>query len=506
MWRRLSSSPAARNAGASYLAFISTSLWGLLTIPVAVHYLEKSQIGLWAVVNTLLGYLLWMDLGIGNATGRLMADAVAKNDKDEMDRWWTAVRAVLWTQVLVVVILGAIFVPLIIDWIDVDSQLRGDAKLLLYAGIFITGFSFPIRGVTGLLIAQNRFHWTPLMQATVPWLNFGAFFICLKLGYGLKSYLVGLVVSQVATWILCYFFVKNAAYKPKWDKSGIKKARLLSMFKLSGNMAVVGLISAVVKGLPVLMLARVGGLAVVPIYQFSSRAPFLGSALVSRTYQSFYPGLMRLFVSEKKEDFQRKHLVVGRITLAGGLCGASLVLAINPFIVKLIASDDYFAGSMANMWFSVGLITFPIAGLYQILFPISGSMAKAAPFAVLKLILGVIFGILAWNELGLVGLAAVFALIPIVDVLYGWLGGVKSCGYSYREFSPQLLVQSFLASGLVILVGTYIANTEGAPLQFDFFAWEFELLNITGMLASGLLFLAGISWLIFSFRQLLKER
>ena len=117
-----------------------------------------------------------------------------------------------------------------------------------------------------------------------------------------------------------------------------------------------------------------------------------------------------------------------------------------------------------------------------------------------------IFGILAWNELGLVGLAAVFALIPIVDLLYGWLGGVKSCGYSYREFSPQLLVQSFLASGLVILVGTYIANTEGAPLQFDFFAWKFELLNITGMLASGLLFLAGISWLIFSFRQLLKER
>lgn len=65
--------PASKNAAASYLAFASSALWGLASIPLAVTYLKPEQIGLWAIVNALLGYLAWADLGIGPAIGRIMA-------------------------------------------------------------------------------------------------------------------------------------------------------------------------------------------------------------------------------------------------------------------------------------------------------------------------------------------------------------------------------------------------------------------------------------------------
>ncbi len=505
MIRRLKSSPAALNAGASIFTFGSTSLWGLLSIPVAVHYLDKSEIGLWAVVNALLSYLLWMDLGIGSAIGRLIADAIVNDDRQEIDKWWTATRVTLWIQCIIVIIVGLLLVSVVIRWMGIDPQLMSEARYLLYGGVFITALSLPMRGVTGLLTAQNRFHWILLMQAIVPWCNLIIFFLFLKAGWGLKSYLFGLAASQIATWVCCCSFVLSGPYRPKWNFSGISKNRFQSLFKLSGNMAVVGLVEALLKGLPTLMLARLGGLAVVPVYNFSSRAPFLGSMFLCRTYHSFYPSLQRLHVSGHKEGFRKKHLAVGRVTLSFGACGAALVLVLNPMIVRLIAADHYFVGLTVNMWFAVSLITVPFSGLFKLLLPISGSMGKAAPVAVIKLFFGICLAFLGWNWFGLAGMAAVFALLPLVDLAYAYLRGVKGCGYSYREFSPQLLTYGTVVIVLTMVTGTYMASMNHSLTTLSLFSFRLEFPAQSALLAAAGLFTVGFTSLVHSFQRLIKN-
>ena len=506
MIRRLKSSPSALNAGASLFAFGSTSLWGLLSISVAVHYLDKSEIGLWAVVNALLSYLLWMDLGIGLAIGRLITDAIVNDDREEIDKWWTVTRVTLWIQCIIVIIVGLLLVSVVIRWMGIEPELMSDASYLLYGGVFITALSLPMRGVTGLLTAQNRLHWILLTQAIVPWCNLIIFFLFLRAGWGLKSYLFGLAASQVTTWVCYCSLVFLGPYRPKWNFSGISKNRFQSLFKLSGNMAVVGLVGALLKGLPTLMLARLGGLAVVPVYNFSSRAPYLGGTLLGRTYQSFYPSLQRLYVSGNKEGFRKKHLAVGRVTLSLGACGAALVLVMNPMIVGIIAADHYFAGLMVNMWFAVSLITIPFAGLFQILLPISGSMGKAAPIAVAKLLISIYLAILGWNWFGLAGIAAVFALLPLVDLCYAWLRGVKECGYSYREISPQLLTYGVLVIVLTIVTGAYIASIDQSSTTLSLFSLRLEFPTQRGLLAAAGLFFIGFTSLVHSFRRLIKTR
>ncbi|YCM42411.1 hypothetical protein V2O64_13960 [Verrucomicrobiaceae bacterium 227] len=475
-------------------------------IPVAVAYLDRGQIGLWAVVNTMLSYLLWMDLGIGAATGRLMADAVANNDYDEIDRWWTATRVTLWIQGSIVIIVGILIVPFVIQWMGISADLVGDARALLFGGVIITGLSFPVRGTTGYLTAQNRFHWIPLMQAIVPWCNFIAFFVCLRLGWGLKAYLAGLLVSQVTIWICCRAFIILGPYKPKWNSTGVKKMRFLSLFKLSGNMAVVGLVGTLLKGVPTLMLARLGGLTIVPVYNFTSRAPLLGASLVGRTYQSFYPGLQRLHVSKRHQEFQKKHLEVGLVTLSGALCGAAIVLAINPVILQLIATEEYFAGMATNVWFAVAVISVPFAGLFQLLLPISGSMGKAAPLAIIKLVLSVYLAILAWNTFGLAGLAAVFALLPLVDLGYAWFRGVKACGYSYQEFSYQLLLFGSLAIVATLAAAYWMTLLDQSPVILYFSDQSYKFPSQSALLVAGGLFLVGFTFLLKNLKQLLRAR
>ena len=87
--QRLKRSRALHNLSSSYLAFVSSSSCALFSIPVAVHHLSKDEIGLWSIVQVVVGYLVWLDLGIGQATGRKIADAFAHDDRSEINRWWT---------------------------------------------------------------------------------------------------------------------------------------------------------------------------------------------------------------------------------------------------------------------------------------------------------------------------------------------------------------------------------------------------------------------------------
>jgi len=280
---KLRHSRVLRNAGASYFAFFSTAVCGFMSIPVAVAYLSKDQIGLWALVNSIVTYLIWMDLGVGSATGRKMADAVAAKDHEEIDKWWTATRAALLMQATAMVCVGLACMPLFIRMFQIPSAMEGDAKMILAGSIFITGFSLPLRGVPGLLTAQERFHWIPLGQGITPWLQLGVFWWMLNEGFGIKSYLASMAATHFSTWAYYYVLVTTSEQKPRWNRKGLERSRFKSLFSFSLNISFVGLIEAILTSLPALLLSRFAGLSAVPLYTFTGKAAALVTSLVRRT-------------------------------------------------------------------------------------------------------------------------------------------------------------------------------------------------------------------------------
>ena len=125
-FKRLKESRAARNAAASYFAFVSNAIYGFVSIPIAVHYLSKEQLGLWASVNAMVAYLLWMDMGVGSATGRKMAAAIVARDSGGINTWWTATQLALWVLGGLTVIIGLCCVPLFIALFNIPTPLHQD--------------------------------------------------------------------------------------------------------------------------------------------------------------------------------------------------------------------------------------------------------------------------------------------------------------------------------------------------------------------------------------------
>ncbi len=480
---RLKHSRVARNAAASYFAFFSIATSGILSIPVALAYLDKQQIGLWTVVNSIVSYLSWMDMGISNATSRKMADAISAKDQPEIDKWWTATRFVLLCQGIIVAILGLVAIPLFIGLFGIGGAIRGEAVELIAGAVLLTAFTMPLRSVPGLLTAQERFHWIPLSQGFVPWLQLVVFFLMLREGWGTRAYLVSMAAVQAATWIYYTALIRTSEQVPRWNRGGLEKSRFRSLFGFSLNISFLAIVEALLNSLPAMLLSRYAGLAAVPVYTFTAKASALVTTLVRRTYHAFYPQMLRLHVDGKKEMFRRKHDIIGRLMLAIGLAASSAVLLLNRTFVELLAGADFYAGGMVTAWMALGIIITPLSGLFESLVQFSGNMGRSSLVALTKLAAGVLAGWGAYLAFGLSGIAAVFALLPLIYATYGYFRGAQRCGYKPGELSTRVVRMATMVGSLFLFVGWIASRSRVSPFRWVVFDRPLSLPDSTTIAA-----------------------
>jgi O-antigen/teichoic acid export membrane protein len=455
-FNQLRHSRAARNAGASYLAFASTSICGLVSIPIAVDYLTKVEMGLWSIIYVIVGYLLWLDCGVGNATGRKIADAVAEHNQTEINRWWTLSIGVLCLLGLLMILVALGISPFLSLW-------------LFLASAIVSALGMPFRAYPGLLIAQERFHWVPLVQAFIPWIQLGIFWYLLHKGYGVRSYVPALMISQVCGWAIFVWQAHRRDFHVKLDFSGWTQSRFYNLFSYSGSLAIMGISGAVIQSLPSLLLARLGGLQLIPIFNLSHRGPSMLSALASRSAQSFYPNLQRLYVAGDFSRFRGKYQEINQLCIWFSLIAAGVVLAGNRTLVCWLAKEDFFAGIWTNMWFACALLTTPfISGIGDLL-QYAGKMGKSGIYSLLEIPLGAVLCWVGYHWFNLPGLAAAFAILPLLlRAPYYLIAGPSYCGFKSWDLCGRAVLSFILVMLAVISAGLWISGHGQNPIEFEF--------------------------------------
>src|ERR1035437_4320769 len=119
-----------RTAVSSYFGTISSIVIGLLTIRVATHYLGKEEFGLWIFTLQTVGYLLLLDLGVSSGMARLFGEPLASGDQHTMDNWYTLCLVTLIAQSLLILILGLVIRPFVLQWFNIPAHLIARASAL----------------------------------------------------------------------------------------------------------------------------------------------------------------------------------------------------------------------------------------------------------------------------------------------------------------------------------------------------------------------------------------
>jgi len=500
--RRIQSSKAARNAGSSYFAFVSTSACALFSIPIATFYLKPEEIGLWSIVSAVVSYLVWMDLGIGDATGRKIASAIATQDQTEINRWWTASVSVLMVLGLCMIGVALLISPFLPRLLNLGESMRVSALWLFLGSAVLSGLAMPLRAYPGVLLAQERFHWVPLTQAFMPWIQLLGFWLMLRMGYGVQSYFWATLASNGSAWLLYLVLVHGGPGRFEIDRSGLTRERFGSLFEYGGSIALNGLAAAILGSLPAMMLARLGGLALVPAYSFTSRGPGLVNMLARRTTQAFYPNLQKLYVTGDRERFRLKYREVNLLSVAVSLAAAGGVLAFNRSLISWLAHEQFFTGQWSNTWFAVGTVITPLAGGLVNLLQYSGNMGKVAWFTMLQTVIGIVLGIIAYLAFGIAGLAAAFVCLPLLQGTYGLIRGSRNCGFNPINLSGTTLVMSCGAILTILLAGVFISQGGEARTAITILGRATTLPGPRELTVGAILIAAGLLLMVRQVRRL----
>jgi O-antigen/teichoic acid export membrane protein len=148
-------------------------LIAVLTIPFIVRGLGVERFGLLSIAWVAPEYFIFMDLGLGRAATKYIAEAIGLGHKDQISRLvWTALKAQLVLGSLGALGLFGITSFLTQDILNVPSALEFEAKTMFQ----IVALSIPLVLVsgtlTGVLAAGQRFDLLNLVNVSVNVANF----------------------------------------------------------------------------------------------------------------------------------------------------------------------------------------------------------------------------------------------------------------------------------------------------------------------------------------------
>jgi O-antigen/teichoic acid export membrane protein len=439
LWRYLKSGPAL-NLWAGYFCFASTALYGILSLPLAVRFLDKEQLGLWNLVTQVVGYLLWLDLGVTTMTGRTLAQPIQNGVQSEIDRTWSTILFILAAQAALIIGVGAAGLPHFLSFFEIPSSLVGDAAFVFFGTVLVTALSLPLRAIPGVFLCQDRLHWSMIIQGTMPWVNLAIFWLMLASGHGVRSFVYSTAIVNVCQFFWFRSLLKSGSHPVRFRPRMVSLSSIKPVLGFSSSMMLWSMAPAAIASIPAVVIGRQLGLDQVSIYNVTSRVPVMLASVALRTYHSFYPRIQKYFVAGDTDRFVSLFRLstwlsvwVSGIFLAAGVF-------MNPMVVGFLARPDFFGGHMLSILLASSLLVVAVAEHLGSLFYCSGRPKLISPVLAIEVVATFIVAAFLCARFGLAGIAAAIAFMPVlIRIPYSLWNGPRACGTTFLTlYAPGL--------------------------------------------------------------------
>ena len=282
----------------SILAGISTSLLGLISVPLSVSYLGKEQFGLWMVLNSLVVWIQLSDCGMSNGLMNALAEANGKRDQRAACAYVTSSLVVL--SLISLILLACLFVSYRhFPWQKVLNISTPENALIAGRCFLTLGFLFilniPLSIVIKVFSAFQLAYIANLAQVISSVLSLIGLYVAIRFELDLPSLVfivtTGPLLGNLFLWLLLkrylpWMRIRSQLLSIKALHRIAKSSIPLSLYQIG-----VLLINHAVN----IVLAQVVGLTIVADYQILLRVYLLVFSVGTAVARPFYPALREAF-------------------------------------------------------------------------------------------------------------------------------------------------------------------------------------------------------------------
>jgi O-antigen/teichoic acid export membrane protein len=393
---------------AGYGNIAANIVFTIISVPLALLYLEKEQFGLWALASQLNGYLVLLELGMGIAINRHIAD-----HKDDVDGGTYGVH--LLTSGLVFLCQGIIITVagFGISWIaptifSIPPHLAPDFKVLVMSLAAISGVSLALRSFGSPLWAFHRtdlinycFSLTSLSFLGFLWLGFSQ-------GLGVISFPLAQIPAVIGAPIFYFWICHRSSYYPKqgkWGRPCFKVFR--EIFRYGRDIFMIQIGQQLVNASHIMIISRFVGLGAAATYAIATKTYTMCMMLLANPLSSAAPALTELHVRNEKERFVRRYSELINISLATSALLAFGIAAGNRSFVDVWTDGRIEWPWQADLLLAVLLIIQNLNRSFLSIFSITKNLKPVRYSYLLEAVIFIPLSCLAATKFGIIGVLSI---------------------------------------------------------------------------------------------------
>jgi O-antigen/teichoic acid export membrane protein len=317
-----------------YAQLIANTLYVLASVPLALHFLQKREFGLWALAMQLGGYLQLIDLGMSASVSRHLID---HKDKPETGEYGETIKTgglVLGAQGLIVLVGGVLVILFGTRFLHIDPDLERPFKIVMFWQCTIIAADFPARLFAHLLIAHQRADVTNYSQIGLFFVSYAMLWFCLAHGFGIYS----LVWANVAGWLIIalgnmiacsalrIFPTRGTWGRPTWSK-------FRELFRFGKDVFWIALGTQMITASQTIVVTRSLGLNAAAVWSVCTRPYTFANQLVWRPFDFSYPMLSEMVARGDKDRLLHRFKGLVILTTSLSIIGAVMFAFCNrPFV------------------------------------------------------------------------------------------------------------------------------------------------------------------------------
>jgi len=432
----------ARNTLLNFIGQVVPLIVGVMSIPFIVRGLGTERFGLLSLAWVVLGYFAIFDLGLGRATTKFVAEALGKDEEEQ-------VSSLVWSAVTVQAILGVVgtlvlagMTPLLAGRIlNIPPELENEAKVTFY----VLALSVPVVLVSssfrGVLEAAQRFDLVNAVKIPTGALTFILPLVGLLLGFHLPGIVMLILVARFGA--LSAFMMMDLRFFPQLRRYSGSLSLFPRLFAFGGWVTVTSIVSPVLVYLDRFLIGSLLSISAVAYYSAPYEAVTRLRIIPTSLTMTLFPAFSALEGVNK--DRQKLGILFARSVKYVLLTLGPVVLAVMLFAkeaLQIWLGAEFAAKSTSVLQIlALGVLINSLARTPFALLQGAGRPDIPAKFHLLELPFYIGTAWLFVSNWGIAGAAAAWTLRVTLDafLLFG-------ATFKVYKFSPRL----FAANGATL--------------------------------------------------------
>jgi O-antigen/teichoic acid export membrane protein len=417
--------------------------WFALT-PFIVHQLGANDYGLWVLVASLVAYGNLLDLGVGGAVTKYVAELRARGRSDEASDLIATALAMYCVIGLIVVVASVPFAFAFPHLFNIASDQETEVRwVVLLTGIAVA-VKLPTTTAYAVLRGLQRFDLNNLISVLATLLQAAAMVTVLLLGWGVVGLAAIVVPLTLFTQIPMLAVIRHVAPDLRFGIRGAQRQLVRTVASFSTSLLVINGASAVKTETDQVVIAAALPLARVAPYSLAQRVSQLPTIVTYQFTRVLFPLAAELHGTEDRARLRGLYIGSTRLTLALFVpIAAGLMVLAKPFLAAWVGEDFARDSDVAVILIAAALFDVPMWPAASMMMGTNAHRPLAA-IAAASALLNLGISVALVGNIGVTGVALGTLIAAVLEAMV-----VVPFAMRHYEVPTRTMLAEALAPGLL---------------------------------------------------------